>query len=163
MRLERLACMKTLAAALVLALACSGERQPATNTITPAESRPARTTTADMTHTALATAGSPPPASAPAPGTTFVTVTEGGIEVPRLLPRGHTVFHVQNQTGAAHEIAVRGATGSVTAPLPAKGRSVIQLLVDEKAYVITCTIPGHQEHTRFETYVPGTSLVPRKP
>jgi hypothetical protein len=151
--------MKTLAAALVLAIACSGERQAATDTIAPAEPRPAPTATSAIARRpALATDGSPPPALVTAPGTTFVTVTTMGIEVQRLLPRGHTVFHVQNQTVAAHDIVIRGATGSATASLPAKGRSVIQLLLGIGAYDVTCTVAGHQERARFETYVPGAPL-----
>lgn len=151
--------MKTFCAALALAIACGGDRQSATNTIAPAEPRPARTDTSTVaSRPAITTAGSPPPASAAAPGTTFVTVANGRIEVQRLLPRAHTVFHVRNQTGVAHEIVVRGATGSVSAPLPPNGRTVLQLLLGPGAYEIACTAPGHREVARFETYAPGRPL-----
>ena len=152
--------MKTFSAALVfvLALACSREPQ-ATDTIAPAEARPAPSTTSTIgSRVAITTSGSPPPASAPAPGTAFVTVASGRIEAQRLLPRAHTIFHIQNQTAVAHELVVRGDTGSATGSLPPNGRTVIQLLLGTGAYDITCTTPGHQEHARFETYAPGVPL-----
>lgn len=148
-----------IALALALALGCSREPRVTTNTIAPAESRPAPTVTAMVgSSPALATAGSPRPASAAAPGTTFVTVANGRIDAQRLLPRAHTVFHVRNQTDLTHEIAVRGVTGSVTATLPPNGRTVLQLLLGTGAYDITCTTPGHRERARFETYAPGVPL-----
>lgn len=151
--------VKTFCAALVLALGCSREPQETTNTIAPAEPRPAPTVTSTLgSGAAITTSGSPPPASAAAPGTTFVTVANGRIEVQRLLPRAHSVFHVRNQTDLAHEIVVRGGTGSVTATLPPNGRTVLQLLLGPGAYDVTCTIPGHRESARFETYAPGVPL-----
>ncbi len=151
--------VKTFCVALVLVLGCSREPQATTNTIAPAEPRPAPTVTSTVgSYPALATAGSPRPASAAAPGTTYVTVANGRIDVQRLLPRAHTVFHVRNQTGIAHEIVVRGGNGSVTATLPPNGRTVLQLLLGTGAYDITCTTPGHQEHARVETYAPGVPL-----
>ena len=150
--------VKTFCAALVLALGCSREPQAKTNTIAPAEPRPAATVTSTIGNGAVNTSGSPPPASAPAPGTTFVTVANGRIDIQRLLPRAHTVFHVRNQTALAHEIVVRGGTGSATATLPPNGRTVLQLLLGTGAYDITCTTPGHQERARFETYAPGVPL-----
>jgi hypothetical protein len=151
--------VKAFCAALALALGCSREPQVTTNTIAPADPRPAATVTAMAgSRPALATAGSPPPASAAAPGTTFMTIANGRIDVQRLLPRGNTVFHVRNQTDLAHEIAVRGGTGSVTATLPANGRMVLQLLLGTGAYDITCTTPGHRESARFETYAAGVPL-----
>lgn len=153
--------MKIFCGVLVLGLAlgCNDERQATTNTIAPAEPRPAPTMTSTMIRRPpLATAGSPPPASAAAPGTTFVTVANGRIDVQPLLPRSHTVFHVQNQTDLAHEIAVRGGSGSVTGTLPPNGRTALQLLLGTGAYDITCTTPGHRESARFETYPPGVPL-----
>jgi hypothetical protein len=151
--------VKTLCVALVLAVGCSREPQATTNTIAPAEPRPAPTVTSTLDRSpALATAGSPPPASAVAPGTTFVTVRSGRIDVQRLLPRGLTVFHIRNQTTVAHEIVVRGGTGSVTASLPPNGSTVLQLLLGTGAYDIACTAPGHQESARLETYAPGVPL-----
>lgn len=158
-RLEPADGVKTFCAALVLALGCSREPQTATNTIAPAEPRPASPMTSTIgSRPVITTAGSPPPASSRAPGTAFVTVAQGRIDVPPLLPRAHTVFHVHNQTGAAHEIVIRGGTGSATASLPPKGTTVLQLLLAAGAYEIECTIPGHQERARFETYAPGVSL-----
>lgn len=157
--LEQLSGVKIFCVALVLAAGCSREPQATTNTIAPAEPRPAPTVTATLDNRhALATAGSPPPASAAAPGTTFVTVRSGRIDVPRLLPRAHTVFHIQNQTAVAHEIVVRGGTGSARASLPPNGRTVLQLLLGTGAYDIACTAPGHQESARLETYAPGVPL-----
>lgn len=154
--------MKVFHAALVLALGCSGEPRSTTDTIAPADPRPAATATSTVgTRHALATAGSPPPAAAPAPGTTFVTVERGRIGVQPLLPRAHTVFHVRNETGIAHQIVVRGGTGSATAALPPNGRSVLQLLLGTGAYEIACTIPGHKERARFETFAPGVPLESR--
>jgi hypothetical protein len=147
--------VKIFCVALVLALGCNREPQT-TDTIAPAEPRPAPTPISAIdSRPALATSGSPRPALAAAPGTTFVTVDRGGIDVQRLLPRAHTVFYIRNQTAIAHEIVVRGGTGSATATLPANGRTVLQLLLGTGAYDITCTIPRHQESARFETYVPG--------
>ena len=153
--------VKTFYAALVLVLAlgCSGEQQATTSTIAPADPRPAPTVTTTIgSSPAIATAGSPRPASAAAPGTTFVTVGSGGIDVQRLLPAAHTAFHIRNQTAVAHEIVVRGGTGSATVPLPPRGSSVLQLLLGSGAYDVTCTTPGHQESARFETYPPGVPL-----
>jgi hypothetical protein len=145
--------------ALMLVAGCSRERQATTNTIAPADPRPAPTVTSTIDRRpALATAGSPRPASATAPGTTFVTVGSGQIDVQRLLPRAHTVFQIQNQTAVAHEIVIRGGTGSATVSLPPNGNTVLQLLLGTGVYDITCTTPGHQESTRFETYAPGVSL-----
>lgn len=150
--------MRIFWAVLVLALGCSRE-PPATDTIAPAEGRPAPTATSTVgSRVVITTAGSPPPASAPAPGTAFVTVAGGRIEAQRLLPRAHTVFHIQNQTGVAHEIVVRGGTGSATGSLPPNGRTVLQLRLGTGAYDITCLTPGHQESARFETYAPGVPL-----
>lgn len=150
--------VKSFCAALVLAVGCS--REPAaTNTIAPAAPRPAPTVTSTIdSRPALATAGSPRPASANAPGTTFVTVRTGRIEAERLLPRAHTAFHLRNQTAVAHEIEVRGGTASSTASLPPNGRAVLQLLLGTGAYDIACTTPGHQERARFETYAPGVPI-----
>ncbi len=151
--------MKTFCFALVLALGCSREPQAATDTIAPAEPRPAPTATSTVgRRPAITTAGSPPPASATAPGTTFVTVADDRIDVERLLPRGQTAFHVRNQTDVAHEIVLRGETGSATAPLPPKGTAVLQLLLGSGPYEIACTRPEHRERTRFETYAPGVPL-----
>lgn len=151
--------VKTLWVALVLALGCSREPQTTTNTIAPAAPRPAATATSTInSRPPLATAGSPPPAAAAAPGTTFVTLRSGRIEVQSLLPRAHTVFHIQNQTEVAHAIAVRGGSGSAMALVPPSGGAVVQLLLGAGAYDITCTTPGHQEHARFETYVPGVPI-----
>ena len=151
--------MKTYWIALVLAVACSGEPQATSNTIAPAEPRPAPTVTSTIDRrAALATAGSPPPALAVAPGTTLVTVGSGRIDVQSLLPRAHTAFHIRNQTAVAHEIVVRGGTGSATASLPPNGRAVLQLFLGTGTYDVTCTTPGHQESARFETYAPGVPL-----
>ena len=151
--------VKTFCAVLVLVAGCSREPQAATDTIAPAEARPAPTVTSVVSgRSAIATAGSPRPASAAAPGTTYVTVANGRIDVQRLLPRGHTVFHVRNQTGDAHQLVVRGGTGSATASLPPDGRAVLQLLLGNGSYEIACTTPGHAERTRFETYTPGVPL-----
>ncbi|HEX7154823.1 MAG TPA: hypothetical protein VF618_25290 [Thermoanaerobaculia bacterium] len=151
--------MKIFCVALVLALGCSREPQATTNTIAPAEPRPAPTLTGTLSNDpVLATSGSPRPASAAAPGTTFVTVRSGRIEIQRLLPRAHTVFHIQNETAIAHEIEVRGGTGSATASLPPNGRTVLQLLLGPGVYDITCTTAGHQERARIETYVAGVPL-----
>ena len=152
--------MKTLAvAALVVVIACGRESQPATNTIAPAEPRPAPTVTSGInSRPRTATAGSPPPASASAPGTTFVTVAAGRIEVQRLLPRGHTVFHVRNDTALAHQLVVQGSAGSASAALPPNGNAVLQLLLGSGAYDIVCTTPGHRERTRIETYAPGAPI-----
>lgn len=152
--------MKNFCAAVLFVIGCSGEPQATTNTIAPAEGRPAPplATTAIDHRPALATAGSPRPASAAAPGTTYVTVGSGGIDVQRLLPRAHTVFHVDNKTATAHEIVVRGGTGSATASLPPNGKSTLQLLLGTGPYDIACTAPGHQESARFETYAAGVPL-----
>lgn len=150
--------VKTFCAALLLVIGCSREPQ-ATDTIAPAEGRPAPSATSTVgSRVSITTAGSPPPASAPAPGTAFVTVESGRIQAQRLLPRAHTVFHIQNRTDVAHEIVIRGGTGSATASLPANGRTVLQLLLGAGAYDIACTMPGHQERARFETFAPGVPL-----
>lgn len=151
--------MKIFCVSLLLAVGCSREPQATTNTIASAEPRPAPTVTSTLgSHPVLATAGSPLPATVVAPGTTFVTVGSGRIDVQRLLPRAHTVFHVRNQTAVAHEIEVRGGTGSTTASLPPNGKTVLQLLLGAGAYDIRCTTPGHRESARFETYAPGVPL-----
>jgi hypothetical protein len=150
--------MKPFCAALVLALGCSREPPATTNTIAPADPRPAPTVTSTVGSSAITTSGSPPPALAVAPGTTFVTVASGRIDVQRLLPRGHTVFHVKNETDVAHEIVVRGGDRSATAPLPPKGGTVVQLRLGSDSYEIACTVPGHAERAQFETYVAGIPL-----
>lgn len=149
----------TLVLVLVLVLGCSREPRAATTTIAPAEGRPAPAVSSTVgSRPVITTAGSPPPASAAAPGTTFVTVARGRIDVQPLLPRAHTVFHIQNETAVAHELAVRGATGSAMASLPPNGRTVLQLLLGTGVYEVACTTPGHQERARFETYAPGVPL-----
>ena len=153
--------VKSFCAVLVLALAlgCSREPQAATDTIAPAEPRPAPTATSAVgSRSAITTTGSPRPASAAAPGTTFVTVASGRIDVERLLPRGHSVFHVRNQTAVAHQLVVRGGTGSATASLPPNGMTVLQLVLGTGSYEIACTTPGHEERARFETYAPGVPI-----
>ncbi|HYC89091.1 MAG TPA: hypothetical protein VEO54_07760 [Thermoanaerobaculia bacterium] len=151
--------MKIFCVALALAAGCSREPQATTNTIAPAEPRPSPTVVSTAaSRPVLATSGSPRPASAAAPGTTFVAVGRGRIEIQPLLPRAHTVFHIKNQTAVAHQIEVRGEAGSATASLPANGRTVLQLLLGTGAYDIICTTPGHQERARFETYAPGVPL-----
>jgi hypothetical protein len=153
--------MKTFCAALLLVAGCSREPQAATNTIAPAESRPAPTDTSSLVSgPVISTAGSPPPASAAPPGTTFVTVRSGRIDVQRLLPRAHTAFHIANQTDVAHQIVVRGGSGSSAGSLPAKGRAVVQLLLGTGVYEIACMVPGHRERAQFETYRPGVPLEP---
>lgn len=151
--------VKTFCVTLILVAGCSGEPQATSNTIPTADPRPAPATSTGASRPALATAGSPPPAEVVAPGTAFVTVRSGQLDVQRLLPRAHTVFHVANETDVAHDLVMRGAVaGRAGASLPPNGKAVIALLLGAGAYDVICTTPGHQERARFETYEPGVPL-----
>lgn len=143
---------------LVLFAGCRAERAT-TATIAPAEPRPAPTATATMNdQPMITTSGSPVPAGAPAPGTQFVMLDRAGISMRELIPRGHTVFHITNETAAPHDLVLRNASGTaVPAALPAAGRSVLQARLTERAYALVCATPGHAERAEFSTYVPGTA------
>lgn len=143
---------------LLLFAGCRAERA-ATATIAPAEPRPAPTVTATMNERPMiTTSGSPVPADALAPGTQFVTVSRTGIAMRELIPRGHTVFHITNETAVPHEMVLRSASGTVVpAALPAAGRSVLQARLTDRAYTLVCATPGHAERAEFSTYVPGSA------
>lgn len=143
---------------LVIAAGCSREPVARTATIAPAEGRPAPTQTDTMDLRAVTTSGSPVPASAVAPGTETVAITTGGFTVRPLLPRGHTAFSIDNETGVAHDVLLRGQTGSGAAAVPARGRTVLQLLLRDPEYELVCTTPGHAERAAFKTYMPGRPL-----
>jgi hypothetical protein len=141
---------------LLLFAGCRAERT-ATATIAPAEGRPAPTVTATMNdRPMITTSGSPVPANALAPGTQLVTVSRTGIAMRELIPRGHTVFHITNETGVPHEMVLRSVSGTaVPAALPAAARSVLQARLTDRAYALVCATPGHTERAEFSTYVPG--------
>lgn len=141
---------------LLLFAGCRAERT-ATATIAPAEPRPAPTMTATMPDgPMITTSGSPVPANALAPGTQLVTVRRTGITMRELIPRGHTVFHITNETSEPHDLVLRGASdAAVPAALPAAGRSVLQARLTDRAYALVCATPGHAERAEFSTYVPA--------
>jgi hypothetical protein len=148
-----------LAAALLLTVACSRESQVATNTIAPAESRPAEPITSTIgTQPVITTAGSPPPPTQIAPGMERIAITTKGIAVRPLLPRGHTAFRITNETAVAHALVLRGGGQNVNAALPANGTIFLQSLIGEGAYEIVCTAPAHSERARFETYRAGVPI-----
>ncbi|HEX6096220.1 MAG TPA: hypothetical protein VF432_07855 [Thermoanaerobaculia bacterium] len=141
----------------LLLAGCRGERVADTATIAPAKPRPATTQTATLNdRPMITTSGSPVPADALAPGTQFVMLDRAGISMRELIPRGHTVFHITNETAAPHDLVLRGAAGiAVPAALPAAGRSVLQARLTERTYALVCVTPGHAERAEFSTYVPG--------
>jgi hypothetical protein len=145
---------------LLAALAgCAQESGTATNTIAPAEARPAPTPpSAAANRPAISTSGSPPPASALAPGTFRIGIERDGLEMRKLIPQGHAVFHIENRTGQAHAIVVRGAGGEASTDVPQTGRAVVQLVVGPGRYDVFCTVAGHSERAAFETYVAGAPL-----
>jgi hypothetical protein len=138
---------------LLLLPACRRD-PPATNTIAPADPRPAPTvvSTADL-QPAVTTSGSPPPAVAVA-ASENVTIAPGRIEVRPLIPRGSTVFRMTNETGAAHSIVLRGASGEAPVAVAARSAAILQVALVDPDYELICTTPGHRERARFETYRP---------
>lgn len=148
--------VKRACALLLLFAGCRAER-PATATIAPAEGRPAPTVTATMNdRPMITTSGSPVPADALAPGTQLVTVSRTGIAMRELIPHGHTVFHITNETPVPHAMVLRSASGTaVLAALPAAGRAVLQTRLTDRAYTLVCATPGHVERAEFSTYTPG--------
>lgn len=150
--------MKTFWIAVALAAGCSREPAAGTATIAPAEGRPAPTQTGTMDLRAVTTSGSPAPTSAVAAGTETITITARGFAVRPLLPRAHTAFRIDNETGVAHDLVVRGPTGSGRAAVPAHGAAVMQVLLRDAEYELVCTTPGHAERVRFRTYVAGRPL-----
>lgn len=141
----------------VLLAGCRGERVADTATIAPAKPQPATTQTATLNDgPIITTSGSPVPANAVAPGTQLVTVSRTAISMRELIPRGHTVFHITNETAGPHDLVLRGAAGTaIPAALPAAGRSVLQARLTDRAYALVCVTPGHAERAEFSTYVPG--------
>lgn len=106
----------------------------------------------------ITTSGSPVPSDALAPGTQLVTMSRTGIAMRELIPRGHTAFHITNETAVPHEMVLRSASGTaVSAAVPAAGRSVLQARLTERAYALVCATPGHAERAEFSTYVPGVA------
>lgn len=148
-----------LAALLLLTLACSREPQVATNTIAPAESRPAEPITSTVgTQPVITTAGSPPPPTQTAPGTERVAIRAGGLEVRPLLPRAHTAFRITNETATAHELVLRGGGQDVSIAVPPNGTVILQSLIGEGSYEFVCTTAGHAERARFDTYRAGVPI-----
>lgn len=145
------------ACVLLLLFAGCGAEPADTATIAPAEGRPAPTATATLNDRPLiTTSGSPVPADALAPGTQLVMLDRDGISMRALIPRGHTVFLITNETAAPHDLVLRGAAGTaVPAALPPAGRSVLQVRLTERTYALVCATPGHAERAEFSTYVPG--------
>lgn len=143
----------------MLACGCAQEPPAATNTIAPAEPRPAPTSTAALAgRPVIATSGSPPPASAAAPGTALVSIEQGRVAMRELLPRGQIAFQIRNRTATAHEITLRGPSGTTAAPLPPNGSTVLQLLLGPGRHELLCTVSGHTERATFDTYVAGAPL-----
>lgn len=149
-----------IALVVLVVAACRGERASVTTTVAPAEPRPAPTQTATMDDRPIVTtSGSPAPASAPAPGTAFVTVSATGISMRGLIPRGHTAFHIVNQTRTAHDLVLQSASGgAVQAAVAPADRRVVQARLTERSYSLVCTSPGHAERAEFTTYAPGTPI-----
>ncbi len=143
--------------ALFLTLACSREAQVATNTIAPAEPRPAEAVVSTVgERPVISTAGSPPPPTQPAPGTERVTIGANGIEMRPLLPRAHTAFHITNTTPVAHELELRGA--GVRTIVPPNSTVILQARLGAESYELVCITAGHAEHARFRTYRAGVPL-----
>lgn len=107
----------------------------------------------------ITTSGSPVPSGALAPGTQLVAVNRAGISMRSLVPRGHTVFHITNETGLTHDLVLRSASGAAAAAsLPSNGRTILQAAITDRSYSIACTMPGHAEAAEFTTYAGGTPL-----
>lgn len=151
--------MRRLWVIVVLFAACRAERG-ATTTIAPAEPRPAPTATARLDdRPMITTSGSPVPAGALAPGTQVVTVNRGGIAMRSLVPRGHTVFHITNETALQHDLVLRTASATAaSAAVPPRGRTVLQAPITERVYTLACVTAGHGETAEFATYAAGTPL-----
>ena len=146
--------VKKLWIALALAAGCSRDVAE-TATIAPAEPRPAPTATDTIDRRSVTTSGSPVPASAVAPGTETITISDAGFSVRPLLPRAHTAFRIANNTDTPHALTLRGASGSAAAAVPARGEAVLQLLLTDAQYELVCTTPGHAERAQFKTYRAG--------
>ena len=153
--LEATTDVKKLWIALALAAGCSREPVGETATIAPAEARPAPTATDTIDRRSVTTSGSPVPASAVAPGTETITISDAGFSVRPLLPRAHTAFRIANNTDTPHHVTLRGATGSAAAAVPARGEAILQLLLSDAQYELVCTTPGHSERAQFKTYRAG--------
>ena len=158
--------MSQLRVVLLVTLALSGcgeQRDTATSTVAPADPRPATTITATMDErTMIATSGSPRPETAVAPGTQFVTIGSSGISMRALIPRGHTIFQIQNETESRHDLVLQeNGKGSVSAGVEPVGRATLQTILNAAAYRMVCTTPGHDETAQFTTYQAGSDLAPR--
>ena len=148
-----------LAFACAMVFAACRQNAPATSTIAPADPRPAPTALSTVgAEPVITTTGSPPPASAEAPGTEIVRIRKEVIEVRPSLPRAHTVFRMVNETEQSHDIVLRGPSGDVTTSIPPRETRILQLRLVDAAYELTCVAPGHRERGRFETYRPGAPV-----
>lgn len=153
--------VKKLVVVLVLAMGCSRESAERTATIEPADPRPAPTPTETLGDgRQVTTSGSPIPASATAPGMELMTIRDTGITTRPLLPRGQTVFRIENDTGRPHQLELRTPGGDMHARtmVPVGAEAVLQARLDAPSYELVCVTPGHDERTRFDTYVAGTVL-----
>lgn len=153
--------MKSFARSLsivVLLASCGDDEARVTDTIAPAESRPAPTTALETlgNERLITTAGSPAPAMRTA-SIEQVRLTSGRIEVRPMLPRMHTVFRIRNESAQPHALRVSAGEIATTMTQPvAPGREVImQIELRRGRHLVTCTIPGHSERTEFATYEPN--------
>lgn len=154
---EPVGSVRSFCLAVCLLAACRAQREDPVQ-IAPARPRPAPTATAAIRNLpTISTAGSPAPVEALAPGTQLVTVHRTGISMRQMVPRGHTAFHIRNQTPVPHEIRVRGANGVAgKAAVSPGGRTILQMPVTEPSYELVCITPGHRGRAEFSTYAAGS-------
>ena len=81
-----------------------------------------------------------------------VMITGGAIEVTPLLPRQYVYLLVRNMTDETHEIRMTGGGDTASVTVEPHGTATLQGRLREGTYELTCTLPGHWEHGRFETY-----------
>ena len=95
----------------------------------------------------------PPPEPEPR-GQFDIMITGGMIEVSPLFPRQTIYFHVRNMTDEVHTIQMSGGGNSATVTVQPKESETLQTRLREGTYELLCTLPGHWERGRFETYEP---------
>lgn len=98
-------------------------------------------------------AGSPPPLPEPR-RENDVLITGNVIEVRPMLPRKRISLRVRNMTEETHELSMRGGGDEVTLTIGPSAILPIDTQLGEGTYELVCTLPGHFERGRFETFPP---------
>lgn len=135
-------------------IACGGERAT-TNTIEPADPRPAPSAeVATIGQTPFeATAGSPITDEATEPDLVQIGLHDGRIEAPSALPRGETPLHVVNRGTMPHALVVEGAgVRESVAPLAPGQTFILQVLLDQPSVTLSCPLEGHNERATIRMH-----------